>query len=140
MQASDTPTGPGYDSEGEGMRVDATLESTPTAPAEARRALAPLGRELPPDRLSDVQTVVSELVTNGVKYGPGRPIDVRVWLDDEIAVLGEVADHGQEDVRPPVPGDAAAGRGGLGLTIVDQIAESWGTRQGRSPVWFRVAL
>ena len=121
------------------MRVDATLEPTPAAPAKARRALAPLERELPPDRLSDLRMVVTELVTNGVKYGPGRPIDVRVWIDDGVAVQGEVADHGRADLRPAA-GDPDAARGGFGLRIVDAVAESWGTRGGRSPVWFRVAL
>jgi anti-sigma regulatory factor (Ser/Thr protein kinase) len=122
------------------MRVELTLESTPKAPAEARRALAPLGHEIAYDRLVDVQTVVSELVTNGVKFGPGRPIDVRVWIEEGDGVRGEVHDHGRGDVRARSLADPAAGEGGLGLRIVDRITEDWGTGLGRSDVWFRVAI
>lgn len=120
--------------------MELTLQATPRAPAEARRALAALGRDIPYDRLVDVQTLVSELVTNGVKYGPGDRIGVRVWIEEGDGVVGEVTDGGLGAVRARPPEDPAAGEGGLGLRIVDKIASEWGTRGGRSDVWFRVSL
>jgi anti-sigma regulatory factor (Ser/Thr protein kinase) len=122
------------------MRVDLALESSPAAPAEARRALAALGRRIPYDRLADVQTIVSELVSNGVKYGPGHGIDVHVWLDDCTAVEGWVEDHGRGSLEARALADPGAGQGGLGLRIIDRIADAWGTREGSSDVWFRLAI
>ncbi|HKG35928.1 MAG TPA: ATP-binding protein [Solirubrobacterales bacterium] len=122
------------------MRVDLALESSPGAPAQARRALVALDRCIPYDRLADVQTIVTELVTNGVKYGPGEPIDVHVWLDDGDAVEGWVGDHGAGSVEARADTDPGAGQGGLGLRIIDRIADAWGTREGSSDVWFRLAL
>ena len=127
-----------YDSEGGGLRVDLALESSPAAPGEARRALVPLGRRLPDDRLADIQTIVSELVANGVKYGPGEGIDVHVWLDEGSTVEGWVEDHGRGSVEERALADPGAGQGGLGLRIIDRIADDWGTREGSSDVWFRV--
>jgi signal transduction histidine kinase len=138
MQASGTPIPSAFGSEGGGSRVELTLEPTPQAPATARRALAPLGRRVPEHVLGDVQTVVSELVTNGVKYGPGEPIDVRVWVERGDGVVGQVADHGQGAVREKAASDPA--RGGLGLRIVEGIAEEWGTAERGSDVWFRVGI
>jgi len=136
MEASGPPHGSAFGSEGGGSRVELTLEPTPRAPASARRALAQLGHKIPERALTDVQTVVSELVTNGVKYGPGEPIDVRVWIEEGDGVCGEVADHGEG--KPSERAEMDPGRGGFGLRIVDGIAEEWGTAGRGSDVWFRV--
>ena len=138
MEASGTPFDPAFGSEGGGSRVELTLEPTPRAPATARRELSRLGVRLPEDVLADVQTLVSELVTNGVRYGPGEPIDVRVWIEEDDGVCGEVADHGEGEPRERAAGDPATG--GLGLRIVDGIAEEWGTAGHGSDVWFRVGV
>ena len=44
------------------------------APAQARAALEVFDQILSPEVLEDLQLVVSELVTNSVKFGPKRPI------------------------------------------------------------------
>ena len=41
----------------------------PTAPSEARRAIERLEGRIAPDVVSDVKLLVSELITNSVKYG-----------------------------------------------------------------------
>jgi hypothetical protein len=127
------PSGGG--SEGGAIGAAATLEPTPEAPAEARRAVAPLRPRIAPERLHDLQTVVTELVTNGVRYGPGRPMALQVWVDEERRVCGEVTEagggpwRGHPEALPP-------GEGGLGLEIVETLTEEWGA--AGSLAWFRL--
>jgi anti-sigma regulatory factor (Ser/Thr protein kinase) len=104
------------------------------ARAHVRESLAAV---LDTDTLACAELVVSELVTNSIRYGPGKPIYLRLTTDEASArVVGEVHDQGdgvvairQQDVDPPV--------GGLGLTIVDQLTSAWGVYPGSTHVWFR---
>ena len=50
------------------------------APAQARAALEVFDQILAPDVLEDLQLVVSELVTNSVKFGPKRAITLACRL------------------------------------------------------------
>ena len=50
------------------------------------------------DRLSALWVIVSELVTNSVKYGPGGPIRLSVNVSEDGAVLGRIEDGGQGQV------------------------------------------
>ena len=52
------------------------------APAQARAALEVFDQILAPDVLEDLQLVVSELVTNSVKFGPRRPITLALSIGD----------------------------------------------------------
>ena len=80
-------------------------------------------------RYDDVLLVVSELVTNSVRHTESHDIDVHVeTADGRIRV--EVSDDG--------PGfDTSHPRGdGLGLAIVEKIADRWGMDlDGRFTVW-----
>lgn len=83
----------------------------------------------------DVQLLLSELVTNSVTHGDGE--SVIVLVDDDVAgtLRCEVIDDG----RGFVP-RAREGRhvGGWGLDLVEQIASSWGVREGSTHVWFEL--
>jgi anti-sigma regulatory factor (Ser/Thr protein kinase) len=57
-----------------------TLERTSDAPREARRQVRNLA---PPGRVDDAMLLVSELVTNAVKYGPEEQI--RLIVSDDGA-------------------------------------------------------
>jgi anti-sigma regulatory factor (Ser/Thr protein kinase) len=89
----------------------------------------------------DAELMVSELVTNGVLHGPGGDawIDVRLRLDASGLTV-EVADTGQGFDPNDVPDPDPALPGGWGLTLVDRLADRWGTRRmrGRTAVWFRL--
>ena len=90
------------------------------------------------DTLGRIELVVSELVTNSVRHGPGHPITLRLAANDAGDIDGEVADQGagvvalrDEDTAPAV--------GGLGLLLVDRLTSAWGVHPGSTHVWFRIA-
>jgi diguanylate cyclase (GGDEF)-like protein len=119
-------------------RVSADVARTSSAPLEARRALEPLCGEVEPGVYQSLRLLVSELVTNSVKFGGEGDIDLRVWVTPTV-VRTEVIDqgHGFEppDGHPPPGHD---GSGGWGLHLVDRIAERWGAFEGSTHVWFEL--
>ncbi|MFL5887149.1 MAG: ATP-binding protein, partial [Thermoleophilaceae bacterium] len=54
------------------------LPRTAEAPFLARQALEDLNRDLDSGRLADVRLLVSELVTNSVKYGGEGPVRLEI--------------------------------------------------------------
>ena len=100
------------------------LESTDEAPHEARQTIrARFAERLPATTLYDLLTVVSELVANGVRHGTGETVRVRVSLDGDGSVMGEVENDGTgRVVQRPV--DLREGTG-LGLRIVASLVERW---------------
>ena len=119
------------------MRVVVELDSSPRAPARARAELAPTRDALDPDVHADLLLVVSELVTNSVKYGPGCPVRVDVTTEGRRRVRGEVVDQGESAdlIAAAAPPDDEPG--GRGLRIVDQLAR-WGVYEGSTHVWFEL--
>lgn len=100
------------------------LEPGAHAPRMSRSRLQELKDDLEP-KYSDVAIVVSELVTNSVKHGNGtKEISVEVTAT-EAAVTVTVTDHG------PCFSKETSRNGGMGLEIVDQIAERWEIIQGK---------
>ena len=97
-----------------------------------------LGDDGDADFLQRVELVVSELVTNAVRHGPGdQPITLRLELTPELGVAGEVEDQGDGvvEIRQQDLGTVV---GGLGLPIVDQLTSDWGVYPGSTHVWFRI--
>lgn len=113
------------------------LRSLPRSAGEARDALAMFAEVLPAEAYTDLRVIVTELVTNSVKYGPGRTISVSVGLDTAGLITGDVADGGAGGVRMRRCSDPVAG--GLGLQIVDALATSWGVYPDSAQVWFELA-
>ena len=60
------------------MRLVFDLTVSTSAPFQARTMLGALAADLDPETLGDLRIVVSELVSNAVKYGPGTPIHVEL--------------------------------------------------------------
>jgi anti-sigma regulatory factor (Ser/Thr protein kinase) len=116
------------------FELAADVDAIGEARAHVRESLTSV---LDADTLACAELVVSELVTNAIRYGPGKPIYLRLTTDEASArVVGEVQDQGdgvvairQQDVDPPA--------GGLGLTIVEQLTSAWGVYPGSTHVWFR---
>jgi two-component sensor histidine kinase len=110
------------------------LPPLPTAAAKAREALEVFSDSLPAATYADLRVVITELITNGVKYGPGSSIEMWVALDHQGRIRGAVNDGGTGGVAIRAPG--ALG-GGLGLLIVDSLA-TWGVYPDSSHVWFEM--
>jgi two-component sensor histidine kinase len=104
--------------------IEVKLEPTPLAPGAARRFVA---RELEtlghPELVEDAQLIVSELVTNSVRYVPDRPL----WVDlrrVEKQVILEIWDCSTD---PPVAKDPDfLAEGGRGLHVVDALGPEFG--------------
>uniref|UniRef100_A0AAU1IAW2 SpoIIE family protein phosphatase n=1 Tax=Streptomyces sp. NBC_00180 TaxID=2903632 RepID=A0AAU1IAW2_9ACTN len=84
-----------------------------------------------------MELILSELVTNAIRYGAG-PIHVRLIRDR--ALICEVADS--SSTSPHLRYAATTDEGGRGLFLVSQMADRWGTRytpQGKV-IWAEQAL
>ncbi|AXE90483.1 Phosphoserine phosphatase RsbU [Streptomyces sp. Go-475] len=105
-------------------------------PAAVARARSSAIRQLSSWGLGDLdfitELVVSELVTNAVRYG--RP-PIRLRLIRDRSLLCEVSDAGS--TTPHLRRARAFDEGGRGLLLVAQLAERWGTRHARQgkTVW-----
>jgi anti-sigma regulatory factor (Ser/Thr protein kinase) len=114
-----------------------SLERTTDAPREARGRVRDLSHHLDPARVEDAVLLVSELVTNAVKYGPeDEAIRLIVTTDDQTTRF-TVHDLGlgplpeMRDQSDPAPG-------GHGLRLVDALADRWGVERGSTRVWFEL--
>ena len=108
------------------------------APAQARAALEVFDQILSPETLEDLQLVVSELVTNSVKFGPKRAITLALTIGSDGVVKGEVIDQGDgERAKVEMSGEPTL-EGGWGLHLVDQVAQHWGVHEGSTHVWFEI--
>ncbi|MEU1536308.1 ATP-binding SpoIIE family protein phosphatase [Streptomyces fagopyri] len=114
------------------------LSNEPSVVAEARaRAAAQLTSWGLPDLSFTVTLVVSELVTNAIRYSTG-PIQLRLIRDHvlicEVADTSRAAPHAGE----PAPSE----QGGRGLSIVNHLTQGYGTRYTPSGkiVWTELSL
>ncbi|MFI7360760.1 SpoIIE family protein phosphatase [Streptomyces sp. NPDC050149] len=110
-----------------------------TAPAAARRLVAErLADWNLPDGTGDAtELIVSELVTNAVRYGR-PPVKLRLILDRGLTC--EIGDG--STTAPHMKYAGAVDEGGRGLFIISQLASLWGTRyapQGKT-VWSEQTL
>ena len=121
------------------MDLTISLDPQASAPRRARAALDGLAGVLPAAKLDDVRLVVSELVTNSVKYGPGRPVELKLSVGPDGVVRGEVVDQGDGVVEiRKAADDAEPTPGGYGLLLVDRLSRRWGVHAGSTHVWFEI--
>jgi anti-sigma regulatory factor (Ser/Thr protein kinase) len=107
----------------------------PAARAAVRESFAGvLGRAV----ISDLELVVSELVTNGVEHGRGTVRLNMRHVGGEIT--GSVCDGGSGFVYTPRSLGHDDGPRGRGLPLVDALVTRWGIRRGSSHVWFAIQL
>jgi len=111
------------------------------APEVARRFVREHARALPSDLVQDAQLLVSELVTNAIRYG--RPSIVVRLRSDPPALGIAVEDRGEQ--LPQLPADVPDPHAptGRGMLLVDAIAQTWGIAPSQDPpgkaVWFDLA-
>jgi signal transduction histidine kinase len=118
------------------MDLDLDMARDPSAPAQARKAITGLGGHVDGDVLNDAVLLVSELVSNSVKYGEGD-ILLRARTRGPRQVLVEVVDDGggfSPQIRRPSRFQAS----GYGLHLVEELASSWGVHPGTAHVWFEI--
>ncbi|MEV2229212.1 SpoIIE family protein phosphatase [Streptomyces phaeochromogenes] len=99
----------------------------PSEPAAVGEVRASVTRQLTEWGLDDLafatELMLSELVTNAIRYGTG-PIQVRMLRDRSL--ICEVFDG--SNTSPHLRYAATTDEGGRGLFLVAQLAERWGTR------------
>jgi anti-sigma regulatory factor (Ser/Thr protein kinase) len=111
------------------LRVFPTVE----APSQARRELSALASQIDQHSLSDIRTVVSELVGMSVANGASEPIEVSLRIEDR-RIEGAVHDDGT--------GTRAVGRrdSTLVLRILEGMVEEWGADEREQRIWFRMKV
>jgi anti-sigma regulatory factor (Ser/Thr protein kinase) len=118
-------------------RLTVQLDKSIAAPRHARAALTRFDHGLEDERAHAAELLLTELVTNAVKYGEG-PVHVDL-RNGEGRFRVEVVDQGPgfalrrrtaEDLHTP---------GGWGLELVEKLSDRWGMRQARTQVWFEIA-
>ncbi|MFB8311803.1 ATP-binding protein [Streptomyces sp. NPDC055961] len=72
--------------------------------------------------------VVSELVTNAIRYG-APPVYLRLLRDKDRALICEVSDG--RETSPHLRRARPDEEGGRGLFLVARLADQWGTRYTR---------
>jgi len=117
--------------------VTLRLPRRPEAAVAARRAAERLDADLPSQVVADLRLVLSELVSNAVRYGKGDEVEVRLTVDGGV-VRGEVIDEGEGFVPPPSRLPSDADPNGRGLVIVDRLTGGWGVLEGSTHVWFEL--
>jgi anti-sigma regulatory factor (Ser/Thr protein kinase) len=122
--------------------AEARVQGGPHAGARARRLVeGELAGCLPDQAVADVSLLVTELVANSVGHGGAdekSTVRVRISADDD-AVRIEVENADEASGNPAQRLPDMNGGGGLGLHIVELVADRWGVRrEPRVTVWFEV--
>lgn len=117
------------------MLIRLELPRDEHAPGAARRAIDDFPLPAGARARSEARLLVSELVSNSVQHGCGDTVVVLLDGGDPGVLRCEVVDGGEGFV-PRARGDRAVG--GWGLDLVEQLADSWGVREGSTHVWFEL--
>jgi two-component sensor histidine kinase len=125
--------------------IDFTVPAAPSAAGAARRAVARRGL-VGADREAILLLLVSELVSNSIRHaglGAGERIRLRASRMDDTCAYVEVCDAGRSGRTPAVRtrGAGPLEPGGLGLVLVDEMADRWGVHchEDGTCVWFEMA-
>ncbi|MFF8943624.1 SpoIIE family protein phosphatase [Streptomyces sp. NPDC014864] len=116
-------------------RLESEAAAVATARSRTRKQLA--AWDVDDETAFNAQVIVSELVTNAVRYG-APPIELRLIHDRNLTC--EVRDTGT--AAPHLRHARTVDEGGRGLFIAAQLAQAWGTRYttGGKTVWTEQAL
>lgn len=114
------------------------LENTLLAPRKAREFSGDVLREWGlTEQVELVMLLVSELVTNSVRYSSG---DITVRLRRNGGLYVEVVDNDEHIPNVQRPDDL--GEGGRGLLLINALSEEWGAEplDNGKCVWLRLPL
>jgi len=87
--------------------------------------------------VDDTRLVISELVTNALRYGAGRQIVFRLAIGTRALVV--VVDDGSPG-RPEARQADVDAENGRGLAIVSALAASWGVSDDGRRTWCVLTL
>ena len=124
-------------SAGVGRRREVQVDHGPQGPGQARAAVQAWAGDIGLGSISDdVLLIVSELVTNAVRYGE-PPVCVSVRADEDTVTVG-VADSASERPTSRVPEDDA--ESGRGLLLMSLLSADFGIRPREvgKVVWARL--
>lgn len=76
--------------------------------------------------------LVSELVTNGLRYGSGQLVALRLALTSDLLIV-EVDDG--SSARPSLRCAGSDAESGRGLFLVDTLADAWGVSPDGTTTW-----
>jgi anti-sigma regulatory factor (Ser/Thr protein kinase) len=119
------------------QQLQVEIGRDPQAPAMARRAVERFGEALDPSLLPDVKLLVSELITNSVKYGGDGVVDLILHSEKPEHIHVEVVDQGVGFI-PTARDRPMTEAGGWGLHLVEVLTERWGVHEGSTHVWFEI--
>ncbi|MCW3003268.1 MAG: ATP-binding protein [Conexibacter sp.] len=119
------------------QHVHVDIDRDLTAPAHARRAVERFGEVLDPAVVPDVKLLVSELISNSVKYGREGRVELILRSENPHHVHVEVVDQGVGFV-PAARARPKSEPGGWGLHMVEALTQRWGVRDGSTHVWFEI--
>ena len=118
-------------------RLDVDIPRDPQAPRLARRAVEDLGPAIADDVRPDVILLVSELITNSVKYGGTGDLLLQIDAPAPRRLRIEVVDQGS-GFEPVARSAPKTEPGGWGLHLVETLADRWGVHEGSTHVWFEI--
>ncbi len=107
------------------------------APARARAAVGAFADSLEEHRFECARLLLTELVTNAVKYGGDAAVRVEL-LHTGDCFRAEVVDGGSGFAPRRRDPDDWSRDGGWGLPLVEHLADRWGAYQGSTHVWFEI--
>jgi anti-sigma regulatory factor (Ser/Thr protein kinase) len=119
------------------QQMDVDIERDLRAPRAARRAVDDFGAYLDPSVVPDLKLLVSELITNSVKYGGRGQVQLLLRSKNPGHVHVEVVDQGVGFV-PVARSRPKEDVGGWGLHLVEVLTKRWGVREGSTHVWFEI--
>ena len=123
------------------MRVAAEYElpKSDAAPGMARDIIHSLDRAVPESVTEDAALLVSELVSNGVKYGGDGAITLQIRAGAG-RLRAEIVDQGNgfEPLTRAKRDMELTDEGGWGLHLVERLADEWGVYEGSTHVWFEI--
>lgn len=107
-------------------------------PARLRRVVrATLRHWHRPHLVETAELLLTELVTNALRYGEGNDVGVRLYLTEEHFVM-EVRDGSPE--RPVLRHATPADKNGRGLFLIDAMADAWGVSEDGTRTWCSLAV
>ena len=117
--------------------LDIEIPRDARAPEKARRAVEELGPAIAEEIRHDIVLLVSELVTNSVKYGAEEALKLQIEAPAPKRLRVEVVNHGAA-FEPKARSRPATEPGGWGLHLVETLADRWGVHAGSTHVWFEI--
>ena len=93
---------------------------------EVRRYLVEMRERLPVTPFDDVLVVADELVTQAVLAGPSPSATIIFEVEADDSELRVAVEDSADGERPSAPLTISQDSGGIGLVLVNELADRWG--------------